>query len=116
MLFLRRVLINAIIFIAAAGFFPQYFYVSSIWISLIAAVTLGLLNAFVKPVLLILSLPITFMTLGLFYFVINAFMLEMTSFLVGNSFKFSSFGAAFFMALILGFINLIITNYFQTDH
>ncbi|KRM00200.1 hypothetical protein FD50_GL002175 [Liquorilactobacillus satsumensis DSM 16230 = JCM 12392] len=71
---------------------------------------------FVKPVLLILSLPITFVTLGLFYFVINALMLEMTSFLIGDSFKFANFGAAFLVALILSFVNLIITNYFQTDH
>nr|WP_054757830.1 phage holin family protein [Liquorilactobacillus satsumensis] len=118
MSFWRRVVVNALVFIATAGFFSQYFHVANIWVSLIAAFVLGLLNMFVKPVLLILSLPITFVTLGLFYFVINALMLEMTSFLIGgDSFKFANFGgAAFLVALILSFVNLIITNYFQTDH
>jgi len=46
--------------------------VSSIYIAIIAALVLGILNVFVKPVLVLLTLPITILTLGLFMFVINA--------------------------------------------
>ncbi|MDN2452750.1 phage holin family protein [Lactobacillus sp. UCMA15818] len=113
MSFWRGALVNAVIFVSAAGFFPQAFHVSSIWISLLAAIILGLLNMFVKPILLLFSLPITFMTLGLFYFVINGFMLELTSYLVGSSFAFANFGAAFLLALILSLVNIVVTNYFK---
>lgn len=111
MYFWQRVIINALVFIATAGFLPQYFHVSSIWISLIAAAVLGLLNMIVKPILVVLSLPITIMSLGFFYFVINGLMLELTSKLIGTNFQFSSFGAAFFVALILSVVNLVITNH-----
>ncbi|WP_281164187.1 phage holin family protein [Liquorilactobacillus sicerae] len=113
MYFWQRVILNAVVFIATAGFFPQYLHVSNIWISLIAAVVLGVLNMFVKPLLVIFSLPITIMSLGIFYFVINGFMLELTAKLVGTGFQFSSFGAAFFVALILSLVNLVITNHFS---
>ena len=81
--FWQRTLITVLVFLATAGFFPTYFHVSSVWIACLAAIILGLLNMFVKPLLVILSLPITVMTLGIFYLFINAFMLELTSFLVG---------------------------------
>ncbi|KRL02911.1 hypothetical protein FC81_GL000401 [Liquorilactobacillus capillatus DSM 19910] len=104
-------MINAVVFLATAGFFPQYFHVSSLWVSLIAAAVLGILNMFVKPFFVILSLPITVLTLGFFYLVINAFMLELTSVLMGDTFKFANFGAAFLVALVLSGVNLVITNY-----
>lgn len=109
--FWQRTLINVLVFLATAGFFQNYFHVSSVWVAFIAAVVLGLLNMFVKPLLVVLSLPITVMTLGVFYLFINGFMLEMTSFLVGSSFEFSSFGSALLVAIILSVVNLIITNY-----
>ncbi|WP_057742571.1 phage holin family protein [Liquorilactobacillus capillatus] len=111
MSFLQRTVINAVVFLATAGFFPQYFHVSSLWVSLIAAAVLGILNMFVKPFFVILSLPITVLTLGFFYLVINAFMLELTSVLMGDTFKFANFGAAFLVALVLSGVNLVITNY-----
>ncbi len=109
--FWQRTLITVLVFLSTAGFFPTYFHVSSVWIACLAAIILGLLNMFVKPLLVILSLPITVMTLGIFYLFINAFMLELTSFLVGNSFEFSSFWSAMMVAIILSIVNLVITNY-----
>ena len=112
--FIRRVLINALIFVAIAGLLPNYFHVANLWIALLEAVVLSLLNAFVKPVLVILSLPITMITLGFFYLVINAFILEMTSFFVGSEvFYFSSFGSALLISLIISLVNLVITDRFS---
>ncbi|MFT8393670.1 MAG: phage holin family protein [Liquorilactobacillus ghanensis] len=113
MYFLQRIIINALVFLATAGFFPQYFHVSSVWVSLIAAIVLGVLNMVVKPILIILSLPITIMSLGIFYFVINGLMLELTSKLIGANFQFSNFGAAILVALILSGVNLVITNHYK---
>ncbi len=112
--FLKRVLINTLIFIAVAGLLPNYFQVANFGTALLAAVVLSLLNAFVKPILVILSLPITFLTLGFFYLFINAFILEMTSFFVGNTvFSFSGFGSAFVVSLIISLVNFVITNRFS---
>ena len=106
--FWQRILINGLIFLALAGLMPEYFYVANVLVAFVAALILGILNAFVKP-----FLPITFLTLGIFYFIINAFMLELTSSLMGSSFHFSSFGVTFLVALIISGVNLIISSYLQ---
>lgn len=111
--FWQRILINGLIFLALAGLMPEYFYVANVLVAFVAALILGILNAFVKPFLVLLSLPITFLTLGIFYFIINAFMLELTSSLMGSSFHFSSFGVTFLVALIISGVNLIISSYLQ---
>lgn len=76
--FWKRVLINGIFFIAIAGLYSSGLHVANVWVAFMAAFVLGLLNTFVKPFLIILSLPITLWTMGLFYFVINALLLELT--------------------------------------
>ncbi|CAH0416532.1 phage holin family protein [Periweissella fabaria] len=118
MTFLQRVIINAISFVALAGLLQstQIFYVSSIWAALGAAIVLAFLNAFVKPFLIVISLPITIMTLGLFS-IINAFLLELTAYLVGTPhFHFASFGATILMAIIMSVINAIVSNYFNREN
>lgn len=109
--FWQRAAVNALTFVALAGFFPNIFHVGSLWMAFVAAVILGILNMFVKPFLVLISLPITFFTLGFFYWVINAFMLEMTSTFVGNAFQFANFSSALIVAMILSVVNLIITNF-----
>lgn len=78
--------------------------------ALIAAIVLGLVNAFIKPVLSILSLPINILTLGLFSLVINALMLYLTSNLI-SGFKINSFGTAFFAAIVLSLLNMVFINF-----
>ncbi|KRM98859.1 phage holin family protein [Loigolactobacillus rennini] len=110
--FWKRVLVNALIFLALAGFFPQMIHVATVWVALGASLVLGILNALIKPILLILSLPITILTLGLFSIVINALMLQLTAAFVGTGFAFSSFGASMFAAIILSLVNAIVTDRF----
>lgn len=119
MTFLQRVIINVISFIALAGLLQstQIFYVGSIWAALGAAIVLAFLNAFVKPFLVIISLPITIMTLGLFSIIINALLLELTAHLVGtHNFHFASFGVTVLMAIIMSVINAIVSNYFNHEN
>ncbi|EJF34508.1 phage holin family protein [Weissella koreensis] len=111
--FLQRVIINMIILLALAGLFQQGLYVQSLWSAFMAAVILGVLNVFVRPVLQILSLPLTFFTFGLFSFVVNAFVLWMTSWFVGPGFQFTSFGWAFFISLIMSLVNAILSDFFS---
>lgn len=68
--------------------------------SLIVAVVLGLLNVFIKPILVILTLPATILTLGLFLFAINAIIILLCSNIVGG-FHVDSFWTALFFSIIL---------------
>ncbi|AYM03766.1 phage holin family protein [Levilactobacillus yiduensis] len=123
MRFWPRILVNAVIFLALAGFFQSSlagglqntFYVSSVWIALLASFVLALLNAVVKPILFVLSLPITILTLGLFSVVLNAIMLELTSWFVGSNFGFSSFGTTLIIAILMSLCNAIISDHFARD-
>ena len=72
----------------------------------IAAAVLGLLNAIIKPVLVVLTLPLTVVTLGLFLIILNAIMLELTAWLV-RGFHIDSFGWAIAAAIVLGLISLV---------
>ncbi|KRK99899.1 hypothetical protein FD04_GL000022 [Secundilactobacillus odoratitofui DSM 19909 = JCM 15043] len=96
---------------ALAGFLKSLFFVASPWIALLASLVLAILNALVKPFLMILSLPITVVTLGLFSIVINGLMLQLTAALVGQDFRFSSFGASMLVAVLMSLCNTIISNY-----
>jgi len=69
--FLLTWLVTALALVITANL-VQGFAITSFFAALVAAVVLGLLNAIVKPILVLLTLPITFLTLGLFLFVLNA--------------------------------------------
>ena len=73
---------------------------------LLAALVLGVVNFLIRPILIIVTLPITIVTLGLFLFVINALMLMLTGAIVPG-FKVDSFGAALIGGLLLALFNLI---------
>lgn len=66
-------------------------YVKNFTVAFLVAIVLALLNTFVKPVLTIIALPITIMTLGLFQFVVNAIILSLATALLAPDFYISSF-------------------------
>lgn len=107
--FWQRIAINSLVFIALA-YFMQGFLVSSVWTALGASIVLAFLNFLVKPVLSLLSFPITLLTFGLFSFVINALMLSLTSVLVGSGFQFKNFGTALLVSLILSLVQSVIVD------
>ncbi len=81
--------------------------VSSFSTALVAALVIGLLNLFIRPILVLLTLPVTVLTLGLFLFVINALMFWWAaSFLDG--FHVTGFGAALVGSLIYSVLGLVI--------
>lgn len=77
-----------------------------------AALLLGILNAFVRPVLLILSAPLILVTLGFFILVINALMLRLVPGMV-IGFHVDSFGSAFWGALLISIISWILSAFFR---
>lgn len=80
--------------------------VSSFYIALIVAIVLGLANLIIKPILVILTLPITLLTLGLFTFVIDAFLFWFTATFIGG-FTVNGFIPAFIGALIIAGVHFL---------
>jgi putative membrane protein len=106
---IRLVLCSVLIY-----FIPQVLpgiTVSSIQVALIVAVVMSLLNTFVKPILKLVSLPITFLTLGLFTLVITVVIVYLCAYLV-DGFSVNGFLAPFIFSLVLSFTNGLLT-YFQ---
>ena len=85
--------------------FVNGIYISGFGAAILAAVVLGIVNFLVRPILVIITLPITILTLGLFLIIINALMLLLTSALVPG-FHVASFTAALIGGLLLGLFNL----------
>ena len=73
-----------------------------------AAVVLGLLNAFLRPVLIFLTLPVTVLTLGLFTLIINAFLFYLAAHLV-RGFHVAGFGRAFVAALVFSVVSFLLS-------
>lgn len=82
------------------------------WKLLLVAVVFSLLNTYVRPILRILSIPITILTLGVFLLVINALMLLLTSAVSGAlnlGFTVEGFGAAFLGAIVVAIVGLLLS-------
>ncbi len=78
---------------------------------LVATLVLGLLNSFLRPLLLLLSLPLLIFTLGLFTIVINAVLLLLVSVLLGvNHFRVDGFWSAFWGALVISVVSLLLNS------
>jgi putative membrane protein len=107
--FLVRVLVNAMAILVAAAVVPGI-EVSGVAATLGAGLVLGLVNALIRPILLILTLPLTLLTLGLFLFVLNALCLWLTSALV-KGFTVHSFWAALFGALLVSVVSWLLTAF-----
>jgi len=100
-----RWILNTLALFVVVKIVPNFHYED--WISLaIAAAVLGLLNAIIRPILFVLTLPITVVTLGLFLLVLNAVMLELTAWLVPG-FDINGFGWAIVGALVLSIVSLV---------
>ncbi|MCE9586401.1 phage holin family protein [Candidatus Uhrbacteria bacterium] len=87
--------------------------VASFWIALIAAIIIGVVNALIRPLLQLIALPITILTLGLFSLIVNAACFGLAAWLVPG-FSVSGFGPAFWGALAFALygwlVNMLVTD------
>lgn len=105
-----KLIVRWILLAAALVVVAQWFSgvkVQSFGTALLAALVLGLLNAVLRPILIVLTLPVTVLTLGLFIFVINALMFQVAATLL-NGFDVTSFGAALIGSLVYSAWALVI--------
>jgi putative membrane protein len=100
-----RWIVNTLALFVVVNIVPGYSYRSIVTL-VIAAAVLGLLNTIVRPILFVLTLPLTVVTLGLFLIVLNAIMLEITAWLVPG-FRIDGFLWAVVGAIVLGLISLV---------
>jgi len=90
-------------------------HVASLTTAIIAAAILGIINTFLRPVLLILTLPLTLLTLGIFAFVLNAFMLLLVAYFVPG-FEIDGFFWAFMGALIISIVSWIANRFIDKSN
>ncbi|MFI3240393.1 MAG: phage holin family protein [Bacteroidales bacterium] len=105
-----NILISAIAVYATASLLPGV-QIKSFGTAIIVAITLGILNFLIKPILIILTIPITIITLGLFLLVINALVIQLANSLITN-FQVTNFWWALLFSLILSAITTLITIIF----
>ncbi len=111
MLFLlTRWLVITVAILVAATILRKGIHVDSLTTAIIAAAILGIINAFLRPVLLILTLPLTILTLGVFTFVLNAFMLLLVAYFVPGL-EIDGFSWAFLGALIISIVSWIANRF-----
>ncbi len=98
-----RWLVSAVAVMITAYLLPGA-HVGSLFVALVVAVVLGIINLFLKPVLIILTLPINIVSLGLFTFVINALLVQLASNLVPG-FQVDGFLWALAFSVVLSIVN-----------
>jgi putative membrane protein len=108
--FIVKLLVNALAVIISAYLIPGV-AVSGIVSAIIVALVLGLLNTFVKPILLILTLPITILTLGLFYLVLNVIIIYIADYFIGG-FRVDGFVPALLFSIVLTVVGWILDQIF----
>lgn len=114
MVFLLRLLINAAALWVAIQLVDGIEHRGTWWSLLVVALVFGILNASIRPLLKLLSLPVIILTLGLFIFVINALMLLLTGWVSGVfnlGFYVEGFWDAFFGGLIISIVSLLLSMF-----
>jgi putative membrane protein len=107
--FIIRLVVNAIALLLVEYLIPGV-HVSGFGAALIAALVLGIVNAVLKPILVLLSLPLEILTLGLFTLVINAALFYLVAKL-GVGLSVDTFGAAFLGALVLSIVSFVLSAF-----
>ena len=107
--FLQSWAINTLAVLVAVYVVPGIrFKDQSLWIPFVTSLVLGILNAFIRPILMLWALPLLIFTLGLFRLVINALVLYFVSFLLGSYFQVDNFWAALLGALVLSIVSVLL--------
>jgi putative membrane protein len=105
---------NVVALFVAAWILSGISYGNQWWTLFIAAAVFTLVNAWVKPILTVLSIPFIVVTLGLFYFLINVFMLYLTDWIVPD-FEIRTFWWAVLAAIIVSIVNGIVSMVLPDD-
>ncbi|MEA1985991.1 MAG: phage holin family protein [Candidatus Marinimicrobia bacterium] len=106
--FLIKIIINILALLIIISLFDGI-VIDNFLTLLAVAVVMGILNSIIKPILTIITLPLTVATFGIFLLIVNGFVLWMASALI-NGFAIMSFSVAVWGALVLSFVSMIVEN------
>lgn len=106
MRFLIRIIVIAAVSFGLAHVLKGI-HIDTFWTAIVFAVVLAILNIFIKPLIILFTLPVTILTLGLFLFVINALVVLIASRFV-HGISIDSFGWALLFSLILSFVSSVL--------
>src|SRR4030043_2344049 len=110
MFFIVRLIINIVAILIISYLFPGLIWVDTFWAALVTALLLGIVNAIIRPILVLLTLPLTLVTLGLFLLVINGLMLWLVSALV-SGFHVSGFWGAVFGSILISIVSWLLSRF-----
>jgi len=106
MKFIYKVIVTSFAIVITAKLLPGV-YLPNYIVAILVALVLSLLNTFLRPLLVLLTIPASIFTFGLFLLFLNAFMILLTSSIV-DDFKIDSFGTAFIFSIILSLITFLL--------
>ena len=106
MKFVYKVVVTSFAVVITAKLLPGV-YLPNYIVAILVAIVLSLLNTFLRPLLVLLTIPASILTFGLFLLFLNAFMILLTSSIV-DDFKIDSFGTAFIFSIILSLITFVL--------
>ena len=109
MKFIVRLLINTAAVLLIAYFLPGVIRVDSLPAALAGAFLLGIVNGIIRPILILLTLPLTILTFGLFLLILNGFMLWLVAALV-SGFHVNGFGGAVVGSILISLISWILSH------
>jgi putative membrane protein len=112
--FLARLIISTLAVMVTSFLLPGV-HIDSALTAVLVAFVLSLLNAVIKPLLVLLTIPITIFTLGLFLLVINALIIQLASWMVPG-FTIGGFWSAFFFSIVLSIITAIMDSMAKKSH
>jgi putative membrane protein len=110
MFFIVRLIINMVAILIISYLFPRMIWVDGFLAALVAAFLLGIVNTMLRPILVLLTLPLTMVTLGLFLLVINGLMLWFVSALV-RGFHVSGFWGAVLGSILISIVSWILSRF-----
>lgn len=110
---LARLILSAVA-VGITAYFMDSVTIEPWWVTIIVAVVLGLINSVVRPIVKLLSLPITLLTLGLFALVVNGLMVLLCAKFV-SGFTVYGLGAGILFSIILAVVNWVLNMMFSQD-
>lgn len=111
--FIISLVCYALVLILVSMLFKD-FYINNKYYGLyavIAALIIDILNKTIKPVLVVMTMPLTAITLGLSYPIVNMIILYLTSFIMGNNFNITGFFTAFFASILISIFNIFMDGF-----
>ena len=113
MRFLIRIIVIAAVSFGLAHVLSGI-HIDTFWTAIVFAVVLAILNIFIKPLIILLTLPVTILTLGLFLFVINAIVVLLASRFV-DGIRIANFGWALIFSLILSIVTSVLDRELERE-